>query len=249
MSATTSVAENTLLMARCTPDSAVSSRRTVASGRRTEILTTAATLFASSGLRTSMKDVADACGILPGSLYHHFDSKDGLLIELVERYQVELDAVAQDAVESLGEPGPVRFDEHIVDFGRAIAACAVRHRAAVMLTFYEPSISASNDFVSVARRTPTVVHQAMLELLETGRAAGAIRSEVEVGLLSERLCQSMLHHGVGDWYQGAEVDAVPELRCRILLHGLALEAPLRSELDRSPASTRGERRLQSGREK
>ncbi len=238
MSATTSIAENTLLTARRTPDSAISSRRTVASGRRTEILTTAATLFATSGLRTSLKDVADACGILPGSLYHHFDSKDALLIELVERYQVELDAVAQDAVEKLRDPRPVPVDERIVDFGRAIAACAVRHRAAVMLTFYEPSIGASYDFVSVARRTPTVVHQAMLELLELGRAAGAIRSNVEVRLLSERLCQSMLHHGVGNWYRGAEVDVVPELRCRILLHGLAQESPLRSELDRSPALTR-----------
>jgi Bacterial regulatory proteins, tetR family len=40
--------------------------------RKTEILETAATLFASSGLRTSLKEIADACGILPGSLYHHF---------------------------------------------------------------------------------------------------------------------------------------------------------------------------------
>ncbi len=51
--------------------------------RRAEILETAATLFASSGLRTTLKDIADACGILPGSLYHHFDSKEAIVIELV----------------------------------------------------------------------------------------------------------------------------------------------------------------------
>ena len=39
-------------------------------GRRAEILDTAARLFASSGMRTSLKQIADACGILPGSLYH-----------------------------------------------------------------------------------------------------------------------------------------------------------------------------------
>ncbi len=225
----------TTLAARSTTSAGISSRRTVETGRRTQILSTAATLFASSGLRTSLKDVANACGILPGSLYHHFSSKDALLIELVERYQVDLRRVARDAVESIREPVPEAVDQRIVNFGRAIAACAVRHRAALMLTFYEPSMSASNEFMSVARRTPTVVNQAMLELLEAGRAVGAIRSEVEVTLLSERLCQSMLHHGIGDWYRGAEAHVVPELRCRILLHGLAEEPPLRSELDRSEA--------------
>ena len=39
--------------------------------RRTEILQTAASLIASSGLRTSLQEIADAAGILPGSLYHH----------------------------------------------------------------------------------------------------------------------------------------------------------------------------------
>ena len=43
-------------------------------GRREEILETAAELFGTSGLRTSLREIADACGILPGSLYHHFDS-------------------------------------------------------------------------------------------------------------------------------------------------------------------------------
>lgn len=92
------------------------------------ILATAATLFATSGLPRSLKDVANACGILPGSLYHHFASKDALLIELVERYQDDLHRVSRDAVDAFGESVPVPVDQHIVDFGRAIASCAVRHR-------------------------------------------------------------------------------------------------------------------------
>src|SRR6185312_7242035 len=44
--------------------------------RRTEILQTAAQLIATSGLRTSLQEIADAAGILPGSLYHHFESKE-----------------------------------------------------------------------------------------------------------------------------------------------------------------------------
>src|SRR5215468_6746235 len=102
--------------------------------RRDEILETAAALFASSGLRTSLREIADACGILPGSLYHHFDSKEAIIVELIERYRADLDAVAQQALDHLAEPGPPA-SERITALVAAIAACAVRHRAAVLLTF------------------------------------------------------------------------------------------------------------------
>ena len=62
--------------------------------RRTEILQTAASLIASSGLRTSLQEIADAAGILPGSLYHHFESKEAILVELLHRYHADLDRIA-----------------------------------------------------------------------------------------------------------------------------------------------------------
>jgi len=65
--------------------------------RRTEILQTAASLIASSGLRTSLQEIADAAGILPGSLYHHFESKEAILVELVRRYYADLDRIGEIA--------------------------------------------------------------------------------------------------------------------------------------------------------
>ena len=48
--------------------------------RRSEILAKAGQLFGSRGYdRTSMRDIAAAVGILPGSVYHHFPSKAALL--------------------------------------------------------------------------------------------------------------------------------------------------------------------------
>src|SRR4051812_17175702 len=102
--------------------------------RREEVLETAATLFASSGLRASLKDIADAAGILPGSLYHHFDSKEAIIVELVRRYQDDLDRVAKEALDALHDLDPRPVEDQIVEFGEAIAACAVRHRAALLLT-------------------------------------------------------------------------------------------------------------------
>src|ERR1700756_2178388 len=91
--------------------------------RREEILETAASLFASSGLRASLKEIADAAGILPGSLYHHFDSKEAIIGELVRRYQDDLDRVAKEALDALHELAPRPAEARVVELGEAIAAC------------------------------------------------------------------------------------------------------------------------------
>src|SRR5205085_4399112 len=52
--------------------------------RRDELLELAATMFAERGLRaTTVRDIADSAGILSGSLYHHFSSKEEMVVELL----------------------------------------------------------------------------------------------------------------------------------------------------------------------
>src|SRR6476620_7629981 len=56
-------------------------------GRRAELLDIAAKLFAERGLRaTTVRDIADAAGILSGSLYHHFDSKEQMVDEILRDF-------------------------------------------------------------------------------------------------------------------------------------------------------------------
>ena len=60
-------------------------------GRREELLAIAASLFATKGFRrTTVRDIADAAGILSGSLYHHFDSKESMVDEILQTFQAEL---------------------------------------------------------------------------------------------------------------------------------------------------------------
>jgi TetR/AcrR family transcriptional regulator, cholesterol catabolism regulator len=55
--------------------------------RRELILSTAAEMFARKGLRaTTVRGIADAVGVLSGSLYHYFPSKDAIVQELLTRY-------------------------------------------------------------------------------------------------------------------------------------------------------------------
>ena len=59
--------------------------------RRDELLAIAASLFAEKGFRnTTVRDIADAAGILSGSLYHHFDSKESMVDEILSTFQEEL---------------------------------------------------------------------------------------------------------------------------------------------------------------
>ncbi|CRK59588.1 Transcriptional regulator, TetR family [Alloactinosynnema sp. L-07] len=54
------------------------------SGRRAELLALAAEMFAERGFRaTTVRDIADRAGILSGSLYHHFDSKESMVDEIL----------------------------------------------------------------------------------------------------------------------------------------------------------------------
>jgi AcrR family transcriptional regulator len=209
--------------------------------RRTEILETAATLFASSGLRTSLKEIADACGILPGSLYHHFESKEAIIVELIERYRAELDEIAAKALDDLQDPGAEPVSERIVALSSAIAACAVRHRAAVLLTFYEPPSGASDELVRVARRTPMAIEKAMLETLRLGRESGYIHPGVDLETLADRFCTTSL--AVFPGVPGA--DRLPAIRCRILLEGVAADPPADDELDRSAAFRAAQRLVDS----
>ncbi|MCV6971768.1 TetR family transcriptional regulator KstR2 [Mycobacterium bohemicum] len=74
-----------------------------ANSRRDELLELAATMFADRGLRaTTVRDIADGAGILSGSLYHHFASKEEMVDELLRgfldwlftRYREIMDAEA-----------------------------------------------------------------------------------------------------------------------------------------------------------
>ncbi len=54
--------------------------------RRDQLLEAAARLFASRGYEgTSIRHIADAVGMLPGSIYYHFKSKEELLIAVHEQ--------------------------------------------------------------------------------------------------------------------------------------------------------------------
>lgn len=61
------------------------------SDRRGQLLDMAIRLFATKGYtQTTVRDIADEAGILSGSLYHHFSSKEAMLDEILRSFLEEL---------------------------------------------------------------------------------------------------------------------------------------------------------------
>ena len=77
---------------------------------------TAAGLFARDGFtRTSMAELAGACGVSKALLYHYFDSKEALLFDILQAYLADLEA----AVAITPQAGTAPRD-HLRDLIRAL---------------------------------------------------------------------------------------------------------------------------------
>ena len=229
---------------RATKLTAVADQPAVDATRRTEILKTANSVIATSGLRTSLQQIADAAGILAGSLYHHFESKEAILVELTRRYHADLDRVGELALERLDKPDPRPVSEQITELGCAIARCAVEHRAALQMSFYEGP-SSDPELMELTRRQPSTIQAAMLQTLRAGRWSGYIRSDLDLPTLADRVCQSMLHVGLDVIRHKAATDELATLKSRITLEGLAVDIPSDTDLDKSNAFAAAEAVIKS----
>ena len=212
--------------------------------RRTEILHTAAELIATSGLRTSLQDIAAAAGILPGSLYHHFESKEAILVELLRSYHEDLDQIAARAIERLDAPDSRTPFDRIAELGTAIASCAVAHRAALQMSFYEGP-SAKPELVALAAQRPTAILDAMQQTLRTARWNGYLRTDIDLAVLADRICQTMMQVGLDVVRHTAKTDRVAVLLCRILLEGIASGPVTDKRLDHSAAYRAADALVQS----
>lgn len=73
--------------------------------RRDELLDLAATMFAERGLSaTTVRDIADGAGILSGSLYHHFASKEQIVDDLLRTLLDWLLARSREILETQANP-------------------------------------------------------------------------------------------------------------------------------------------------
>src|SRR6476659_8519910 len=191
-----------------------------------------------------MHDIARAAGIQTGSLYHHFASKEALLVERLRRYHTDLDRVAEHTVDTLDDSASRPGFARITALGIAVAQCAVAQRAAIQLSMYETP-SSTPELIEWTGRRPAAILDAMYETLRAARWGGYLRSDVDLRVLADRMCQTMLQIGLDVLRNHADTAKVATLFCRIMLEGLATEPPADARLDRSAAFLAAEEAIAS----
>ena len=73
--------------------------------RRDEIVAGAAELFARNGIAaTTVRDIGEAVGMLSGSLYHYFTSKEEIVDAIISSYLDDLRLRYRDAIENVEDP-------------------------------------------------------------------------------------------------------------------------------------------------
>jgi AcrR family transcriptional regulator len=142
--------------------------------RRELILTTAAEMFARKGLRaTTVRGIADAVGVLSGSLYHHFPSKDAIVDEVLSRYLDEIRA--RYAVVLASDKGPAERLHDLVVTSLEIAeeqphATAIYQNEAQYLR----EMAGFGNIQSAAAE----IQQTWLQVIAAGVADGVFRDDI-----------------------------------------------------------------------
>ncbi len=186
--------------------------------RRDELLGIAGHLFAQRGFKnTTVRDIADAAGILSGSLYHHFDSKETMVDELLSSFQTALFATYDEIVGS-DLDARAKVDAVV----RASFEAIDQHHDEVAI--FQTDAAYLTEFERFAyldehnRRFRTM----WLRLLRDGVEAGALRADLDAELVY-RFIRDTVWVAVR-WYRpGGELSAqqVADQYLSILLDGIA----------------------------
>jgi AcrR family transcriptional regulator len=157
------------------------------SERRAHMVVLAGELFAEKGYRaTTVREIADAAGILSGSLYHHFDSKESIGDEILSRFINEVLADYQKAAATGGDPRAVL--EQIV---RSTSTTLTRHRAALAMLQNDWSYFAVQPRFGYLRKALREFERIWVTQLERGIQAGVFRADLDPKL-TYRLLRDVL---------------------------------------------------------
>ncbi|SNS75421.1 TetR/AcrR family transcriptional regulator [Actinomadura mexicana] len=164
-------------------------------GRRAELLATAAEVFASQGYSaTTVRKVADAAGILGGSLYYHFDSKESMADEILSTFLDDM-WTAYDRVLDAGLSARDTLEAVVVESFRSID----RHRPAVVLYQNESKHLATSERFHYLLDSQRRFEEMWLSLLDRGVKEGAFRADLDRTLIYRFIRDTVWV--AANWYQ------------------------------------------------
>lgn len=193
----------------------------------------AAQLFEVSGYAaTTMADIAKAAGVLPGSLYYHFASKEEIAVEILAELDRDLNALAATVSRHLSATGDGPEDR-VRYLAEEVTALSVRRGAALRLYSYEAPSAATERFRAALRLQAPALEKVWKRALD-GLVPKDSPNARDLGLLRFALHRLTLHATIN---LPGRTDARYLARqiCDLLLHGMIIDCPDDRALDASEA--------------
>lgn len=195
---------------------------TTTTDRRSELLRIAATLFAEKGFKnTTVRDIAESAGILSGSLYHHFDSKESMVDEILSTFQDQLFAAYDDVLAS-DDDARTKLDRVVRISFEAID----QHPAEVAIFQNDADYLGSFERFGYLADRGVQSRDIWLTLLNEGIETGVLRPDLDVQLVY-RFIRDTVWVAVR-WYRpGGDLSHtdVADQYLAILTQGIALDRP------------------------
>ena len=147
--------------------------------RRAELLAIAADLFADRGyVATTVRDIADEAGILSGSLYHHFDSKESMIDEILSTF-IDQTLTSYEKVVAEGKSPKETFEGLV----RTSLGSMVDSRAAILIYQDEARFLAAQPRFSYLPTAHRKFERIWTEVLKNGIKAGEFRDSIDPKLV------------------------------------------------------------------
>ena len=147
--------------------------------RHEQILAVAAALFARKGVAaTTVREIADEVGILSGSLYHHVDSKEAMVDQILAPYLRDLRAASQEALSA--PAGPADRLRGLISASLRVAA---EHPHATEIYQSDVNYLTQSDRFWYLTDAAAEVRKTWLRVIEDGVASGAFRPDVDPGIV------------------------------------------------------------------
>jgi AcrR family transcriptional regulator len=147
--------------------------------RRERILVSAAALFARKGVAaTTVREIADDVGILSGSLYHHFESKEAMVDEIVTSYLEDLRTRYKNVLARENDPR-TRLRDLVV----ASLEVAEAHPHATEIYQNDVNYLTQLERFSYLRNAGKEVQNTWLEVISAGVTQGVFRSDLDAKIV------------------------------------------------------------------
>jgi len=176
-------------------------------------------LFAEKGFdRTTVDDIADACGVAPGLIYHYFDSKASLLRAILQRYRFP-----EMVAEILRRPHKPTLEETLTEIAHAYLT--MLHENAPFALMLRSEVERNPEVARVVGVVAKTVKELICRYLARQKRAGVIRKDVDAEVFARVFFSTLMEFFIAQHRLTPILHRLPPKRfvrglVRLLVYGM-----------------------------